>query len=256
MTSHHLAAALLLPVALFAQEGDYGSAAAAQRALSARLQEQSRAFYAAREALTGSEAFRAASAAGDQQETARLLATVARPDPLVICREAVAVASRFEDDDAVRLLGWAAVKSRDRDLVRQVVARLEREHMESPALTSLLERADVLAGALGRADGAKFLARVVAESPHDVVKAWSLYWQSVAIARRDAATAAVLRERAAELARDHWLADKIRAPEFQRERLQVGMTAPDIAGEDLDGVAFQLSDYRGKVVVLDFWGFW
>jgi thiol-disulfide isomerase/thioredoxin len=31
---------------------------------------------------------------------------------------------------------------------------------------------------------------------------------------------------------------------------------PDLAGEDLDGVAFKLSDYRGKVVLLDFWAHW
>jgi peroxiredoxin len=34
------------------------------------------------------------------------------------------------------------------------------------------------------------------------------------------------------------------------------MKAPDIEGKDMDGVAFKLSDFRGKVVVLDFWGFW
>ena len=28
------------------------------------------------------------------------------------------------------------------------------------------------------------------------------------------------------------------------------------AGEDIDGVPFKLSEYRGKVVVLDFWGDW
>jgi peroxiredoxin len=39
-------------------------------------------------------------------------------------------------------------------------------------------------------------------------------------------------------------------------RLQIGMVAPDIAGVDTDGTNFKLSDYRGKVVVLDFWGFW
>jgi cytochrome oxidase Cu insertion factor (SCO1/SenC/PrrC family) len=38
--------------------------------------------------------------------------------------------------------------------------------------------------------------------------------------------------------------------------LAVGQFAPDIEGEDLDGVPFKLSDYRGKVVVLDFWGTW
>jgi len=43
---------------------------------------------------------------------------------------------------------------------------------------------------------------------------------------------------------------------FQLERLQVGMLAPDIVGQDLDGVEFKLSDYRGKVVVIDFWGNW
>jgi thiol-disulfide isomerase/thioredoxin len=37
----------------------------------------------------------------------------------------------------------------------------------------------------------------------------------------------------------------------QRE-LAVGQPAPDIAGTDLDGRPFRLSDYRGRVVVLDF----
>jgi len=36
----------------------------------------------------------------------------------------------------------------------------------------------------------------------------------------------------------------------------VGQVAPEIDGDDLDGVRFKLSDYRGKVVVLDFWGNW
>ena len=35
-----------------------------------------------------------------------------------------------------------------------------------------------------------------------------------------------------------------------------GKPAPDIVGQDLDGQTFRLSDYRGKVVVLDFWGDW
>src|SRR5262249_52107104 len=38
--------------------------------------------------------------------------------------------------------------------------------------------------------------------------------------------------------------------------LVLGQTAPEIEGEDLDGKKFKLSDYRGKVVVLDFWGNW
>lgn len=43
---------------------------------------------------------------------------------------------------------------------------------------------------------------------------------------------------------------------FEAEHLSVGMTIPDLAGEDLEGEAFKLSDYRGKVVFLDFWAHW
>ena len=41
-----------------------------------------------------------------------------------------------------------------------------------------------------------------------------------------------------------------------RMSLVVGKVAPDIVGEGLDGFSFKLSDYRGKVVLLDFWGDW
>ena len=61
---------------------------------------------------------------------------------------------------------------------------------------------------------------------------------------------------AEKLAAGTSLAARIAAPRFEKERLQIGMTAPDIDGVDTDGTAFKLSDYRGKVVVLDFWGFW
>ena len=43
---------------------------------------------------------------------------------------------------------------------------------------------------------------------------------------------------------------------FQLEKLYIGAIAPDIEAADLEGVPFKLSDYRGKVVLLDFWGHW
>ncbi len=43
---------------------------------------------------------------------------------------------------------------------------------------------------------------------------------------------------------------------FRMEHLQVGMVAPDIVGKDVDGNDMKLSDFRGKVAVIDFWGFW
>lgn len=43
---------------------------------------------------------------------------------------------------------------------------------------------------------------------------------------------------------------------FEVEHLAVGLPVPDLEGEDLEGAAFKLSDYRGKVVFLDFWAHW
>jgi len=40
------------------------------------------------------------------------------------------------------------------------------------------------------------------------------------------------------------------------ERLYIGAFAPDIQEVDLDNILFKLSDYRGKIVVLSFWGAW
>jgi hypothetical protein len=42
----------------------------------------------------------------------------------------------------------------------------------------------------------------------------------------------------------------------QARQLLIGKEAPEIEGADIDGKKFKLSEYRGKVVVLDFWGHW
>jgi len=52
------------------------------------------------------------------------------------------------------------------------------------------------------------------------------------------------------------LGDTAKGDLFEVRNLSVGKQAPDIEGEDVDGVKFKLSDYRGQVVFLDFWGFW
>jgi len=46
------------------------------------------------------------------------------------------------------------------------------------------------------------------------------------------------------------------ADPFAQSGFAIGSEAPEIEGEDIDGVRFKLSDYRGGVVVLDFWGDW
>jgi thiol-disulfide isomerase/thioredoxin len=43
---------------------------------------------------------------------------------------------------------------------------------------------------------------------------------------------------------------------FELHHLSLGKEAPEIAGEDDEGRRMKLSEFRGKVVVLDFWGEW
>jgi len=43
---------------------------------------------------------------------------------------------------------------------------------------------------------------------------------------------------------------------FEVQNLAIGKTAPEITGTDIDGKPMKLSDFKGKVVVLDFFGDW
>jgi hypothetical protein len=52
------------------------------------------------------------------------------------------------------------------------------------------------------------------------------------------------------------LGDRARADLFEIRNLAIGKVAPDIEGNDVAGKPFKLSDHKGKVVVLDFWGHW
>jgi hypothetical protein len=47
--------------------------------------------------------------------------------------------------------------------------------------------------------------------------------------------------------------EKAKSELYEIRNLTVGKTAPDLGGDDQEGQHFQLSDYRGKVVLLYFW---
>jgi hypothetical protein len=50
--------------------------------------------------------------------------------------------------------------------------------------------------------------------------------------------------------------EKAKGELFELRYLSIGKVAPEVKGEDADSKKFKLSDYRGKVVLLDFWGHW
>ncbi len=112
------------------------------------------------------------------------------------------------------------------------------------------------------------LARTFAEADEETRASYTGYYGDEAVAFLREASPDELRAEAERLYErvvaefadvENWrgtLADAAKGALFELRHLQIGMIAPDIEGEDIDGVPFKLSDYRGKVVVLDFWGDW
>ncbi len=58
------------------------------------------------------------------------------------------------------------------------------------------------------------------------------------------------------MAKQPTIAKEVDGQMFFLNNLTIGKTMPDAASEDLDGKKVKISDYRGKVVVLDIWATW
>ena len=52
------------------------------------------------------------------------------------------------------------------------------------------------------------------------------------------------------------ITNSIKTKRDAAEKLAIGKVAPEIIGKDVNGKEMKLSDYRGKIVVIDFWGDW
>ncbi len=176
--------------------------------------------------------------------------------------QAMDLAAEYEGkDEAVRFLTFVLKNaSNERNAVGKAVNTLVA-HAGSEAIADALP---FLQNAVqfGEKDAVlKVFDAVLAESKHDTCKAQALLARGslrLQIAESDderTAAAADLRA-VADVTKDEDLRQQAKDALFEIENLQVGCTAPDIVAKDTDGVEFKLSDYRGKVVLLDFWGFW
>lgn len=154
-------------------------------------------------------------------------------------------------------LRWIAQNARKPDMRRTVMQALLDRHIDDEIWAELVGQTRVF----GK-EAPGILDRLIEKSAHKDVKIWARYTKCQMTLRDKKADAESKEKAKAELdaivdeAPESIPALQIRGATFKKERLQVGMVAPDIEGEDVDGNRFSLSDYRGKVVVLDFWGDW
>ena len=259
-----LIASLALSCALTGQDDARSKARVEYKAMKADYDAAMDAYYMASRRVTSSAAYKKARADKDNDAIRELRAGIKRPDKKVwIAKFEKAADSYSPGGGEVPFLGWLALWSADKKVATKAVETILERHTDSPDLEEVAEYIGVLRRGVG-APLHGLLLNKLAESEHTMVKANALYSKGYSLvaargaerSEEDLKQGAAWLDECARLAVGTPLALRAKAPEFERTRLQIGMQVPDIVGADLDGVPFKLSDYRGKVVVIDFWGDW
>ncbi len=147
---------------------------------------------------------------------------------------------------------------------------LQKTHLASPAIEKLPF------AAMQVVQGAEFDALMTAllqKSPHKPVKAaaafmqWQAAQNALQMQGKDPSEDGAVLALAKAVLKDYadvkfpfdekqTYGDVAGGFVFVAENLGIGKTAPDQEAIDETGLKFKVSDYRGKGVVLDFWGYW
>lgn len=252
-----------------AQDQDKGKIALASfKKIKAGYQVEVDDFMASRKKLMATEAFKEAykeaykeaRKARDRAAITELFKDLERPD----VKSAIASCFALEESNrgteaGIQALGWVVSNvGRDRDTLMDSFDTAREHYLTHPNLGDFVYACIRQRRALD--EFADFVDEVIEKNPSKIVKANAYYARAQfnAPGRRQKASPEYFADldKAAELAKGTELADRANAPKFKAERLVIGKEVPDIVGEDIDGTPFRLSDYRGKVVLLDFWGDW
>jgi hypothetical protein len=173
-----------------------------------------------------------------------------------------------KDPVAVDALVWIVVNTEGGPEMAQAIDLLVQDHLTSPKLGPVCQQ-------LGQAPlqlTEKLLRGIWEKNPNREIKALACLSLAQALkSQSDRASSADAKKQAAEAEKlfdevvtkygdvktdQGTLADLAKPELFEIRNLAIGKVAPEISGEDSDGKKFKLSDYRGKVVVLDFWAKW
>jgi hypothetical protein len=182
---------------------------------------------------------------------------------------AVARANKKSD---IAFDAWAGVMElvphgMESEIVDEALTALTTDHVAS-------ERLDGFAGTLRYASAELGEDKVVAtlrllseRSPHRKVQAAALYSLGAVLGEDRAAGDPKIDEAKTVFAKlaaygdtespnGKSYAEAAAAFVFALDNLVVGKPCPDFEAVDVEGAKFRLSDYEGKVVLVDFWGFW
>ena len=185
-----------------------------------------------------------------------------RPDFGEVVAKAQEFAGNFAGtDDAIPFLMLVVRQASDKSATRSALDTLLDKHVDSPQLAMMGRMMPYLSQIVDEDFATKALAKLGKSKSSDV-RGWALLAahqdtiENADLKGEDYAKAKAALLAVAESVDDKGLAQQIKTSIDTREKFGIGCTAPDIEGIDLDGEKFKLSDYKGKVIFLDFWGDW
>lgn len=201
------------------------------------------------------------------------------------------LASGEDKETALDAISWIMSQTQDPALKKKATARLVADHLNNPKVAKMLttfgrgipseatqgllktfsEKSDsdavkgiaTITLASYMRNGKSMLSSLLDNPQFAAAYPDSMDYFKKLVATKDEDVEAILKSAAdkyADVEHNGSTIGKLAKRELKimeaQRNLQVGKIAPDIEGPDIDGVTFKLSDYRGKVVMLDFWGDW
>lgn len=151
---------------------------------------------------------------------------------------------------------------KDKTAVFSALDTLVGDHGASPRLMDFVLALPRHERTLGRERVLDALAEIRRKSTSGDVRAFTVFVENAGVLQSEQACAeeyAAARQAVAEAAEVHkseLLKQKLDEIDSVRKAMDIGGEANDIAGIDLDGKPFRLSDYKGKIILLSFWGHW
>ena len=139
--------------------------------------------------------------------------------------------------------------SKNDQITKQAIGLLKKDHLGNPEIKNALPLLDRFLGA----ESGPFMKELMEKGGSDEIRATAC---SNLIESLEAKLAKASGEEADKIKKEMADLRKIGVEKFKMKDLFVGATLPDLKSEDLDGKAVKLSDYKGKVVVLDIWATW
>ena len=181
-----------------------------------------------------------------------------KPDKAVSALGAL-VDAHPKDPSTLDALTWIARSTRGSGLDEKSFTNLKENFLDHDKIG---EVAMALVYAKS-AEAQTFLTTVSEKSKSKNARGMALYARSIGI-QRDKSKTAEHDALVSQIIADHpdlefkgrKIVAGLKAKKEAAVKFAIGAVAPEIIGKDADGNEMKLSDYKGKVVVLDFWGDW